>query len=60
MEGLLIRMNWYLVDNPSKKVAHQLGNFGMMALKGEVAAGNEMYLGIWKIALEGIGSSWNE
>ena len=32
----------------------------MMAFEGEVAAGNEVNLGIGHIALEGIGTSGNE
>ena len=31
-----------------------------MAFKGEVATGNKVYLGIWKIALEGLGTFWDE
>ena len=56
----MIKMNWNLVDNPCKEVVHQLGNLRMMALQGEMTAGNKVYLGIWKIALECLGTGRDE
>ena len=49
-----------LLDNPCKKLAHQLSNLRVVTLKSKVTAGNEMYLSIGQVAFEGIGSSWNE
>ena len=43
-----------------KEINHQFGNLRVMAFKGEMSAGHEMYLGIGEVAFEGIGSSWNE
>ena len=39
---------------------HQMCNLHMMALEGEVAAGDKVNLGIGHITLEGIGSSGDE
>ncbi len=43
-----------------KESNHQFGNLRVMAFKGEVAAWNKVYLGIWLVAFESIGSCWNE
>ena len=53
-------INWNLLDNPYKKLAHQLSNLRVVTLKSEVTAGNEVYLSIGQVTFEGIGSSWNE
>ena len=53
-------INWNLLDNPYKKLAHQLSNLRVVTLKSKVTAGNEVYLSIGQVAFEGIGSSWNE
>ena len=43
-----------------KESNHQFGNLRVVAFEGEMSAGNEVYLSIGQVALEGIGSSWNE
>ena len=43
-----------------KEINHQFGNLRMMAFEGEVSAGNEVYLGIGHVALEGFGTFRDE
>ena len=47
--------NWNLLDDPHKKLAHQLSNLRVVTLKSKVTAGNEVYLSIGQVAFEGIG-----
>ena len=53
-------INWNLLDNPCKKLAHQLSNLRVVTLKSKVTAGNEVYLSIGQVVLEGFGTGWNE
>ena len=57
LSGLI---NWDLLGNPCKEVTHQSGYLRVMALKGEMAAGYEMYFGIRQIALESCGTCRDE
>ena len=52
---LFCSVNWNLLDDPHKKLAHQLSNLRMVTLKSKVTAGNEVYLSIGQVAFEGIG-----
>ena len=47
-------------SHPVQELFHQLGNLRMMALQGEMTTGNEVYLSIGQVALEGIGSGRDE
>ena len=49
-----------LFDSPCKEVTHQSGYLRVMAFESKVTAGYKMYLSIWQVAPESIGSSWNE
>ena len=43
-----------------KESNHQFGNLRVVAFEGEMSAGNEVYLSIGQVVLEGFGTGWNE